>query len=246
MSDNYFFKFVGFEGYPDFQIRFNPRGTSDCDFEFSCQCKFRVPDIPLRDATCEGTLMDDIYKGLPICLCCLYKGRIVQKEQSLWKDPDFKPAKHLFCPKDEQQVQHVKEYVEKRRAMLMEDGEKEMENCNCCLYGNDTMQTMMHLILFRSTVQGTSHSSTPSNLAPATKTARKGPRLPKAVKKVLQKAHKDLEAATKPYTSDEKMAELFKETATSEDKRQKKTLKKKPNQGKAPNNIRKTKKPARL
>ena len=244
MSDNIYLKYDGFEGNPNFQIRLNPMGTKDCDFELSCKCKFRVPDIPLRDATCEGTLIEDIYQGLPIFLASLYKGEVVQKEESLWNDPDFKPAKHLFCPKDQEQVRHVKEFVEQRRAMLMESGGKEMENCNCCLYGNDTLQTMMHLIIFRSTVQGSSHSSTSRDLVSATKTARKGPRLPKSVKKVLQKAHKDLEAATKPYTSDEKMAELFKETVGV--KPQKKLIKKKPNQGKAPNNIRKTKKPARL
>ncbi|CAG5097682.1 Oidioi.mRNA.OKI2018_I69.XSR.g15184.t1.cds [Oikopleura dioica] len=137
-----FVKFNGFEGFPDFQIRMNQMGTGDCDFELSCKCKFRVPDIPLRDATCEGTLMEDIYRGLMTFLACVYKGEIVQREQSLWKDPDFVPAKHLFCPEDEQQVEHVKEFIAKRRAMLMTTGGKEMENCNCCLFGNDTMQTM--------------------------------------------------------------------------------------------------------
>ncbi|CAG5097684.1 Oidioi.mRNA.OKI2018_I69.XSR.g15185.t1.cds [Oikopleura dioica] len=104
----------------------------------------------------------------------------------------------------------------------------------------------MHMVLFTNTVQGASPSSTSSNFAPATKTSRKGPRLPKAVKKVLQKAHKNLEAATNPFTSDEKMAELFKEAEINEDKGPKSASKKKQKQGKTPNNTRKTKKPTRL
>ena len=84
-----------------------------------------------------------------------------------------------------------------------------------------------------------------SDPLPNTIKPKKGGPLPKTVKETLQ------EANTQPALTDEQLVELFKDSATLSDsnpakKTTKKSSKKKPNKGKTPNNIRKTKKPAKM
>jgi hypothetical protein len=81
-----------------------------------------------------------------------------------------------------------------------------------------------------------------SNPLPNTTKPKKGGPLPKTVKETLQEANTQTEQAL----TDEKLAELFAADSTDAQKKKKKTSNKKPNKGKAPNNIRKTKKPVKL
>jgi len=72
---------------------------------------------------------------------------------------------------------------------------------------------------------------------------KKGGKLPKTVKETLQEANEQKEAAL----TDAQLAELFNADSNAAKKQKaKKASKKKPNRGKAPNNIRKTKKPTKL
>ena len=88
-----YLKFDGYKDYPKFQIKLVGRGTDYYDFELSCKCRIQVPNIPLRDEYCEGTLMDDIYSILMETFATLYDGKLVTKEESLWNKPNFRPAK---------------------------------------------------------------------------------------------------------------------------------------------------------
>ncbi|CAG5095019.1 Oidioi.mRNA.OKI2018_I69.XSR.g13992.t1.cds [Oikopleura dioica] len=232
MSTQYL-KLDGYKDYPRFQIKFVKRGSDYYDFELSCKCKIQVPDIRIRDRFCMGTLMDDIYCVFMDTIAAVYKGTLVTKEESLWNDPDFRPARHLFCSKDKKLTDHVGTFIKRRRRMLIKkQGPVEGRNCSCCLFGNDHMQAKMHTHLFMNTVFEPTPQSSPDR-------SNEFKRLPKSVKKVVL-------CAPKLDTPEEKKVE---DTAINKDqqvKREKKFVKKKPNQGKAPNNIRKTKKPPRL
>ncbi|CBY23290.1 unnamed protein product [Oikopleura dioica] len=74
--------------------------------------------------------------------------------------------------------------------------------------------------------------------------AKKGGQLPNLVKETLRKANKQ----TKKALTDTQLVELFNAESSSVAKKKsaKKITKRKPNRGKAPNNVRKTKKPAKL
>ena len=223
---NLVFRFYGMEENPGFQIKCDTGRDKHGSFELPCGCRFLTPDE-------KGQ-----YQGLFLeLLASFYRPSQLRLERSLWRNDNFKKAEHLFCDKDPDQKKRLMNLLLQRRVKVDSSGLLEVDRTT-----KITAISATHLaesVFFCQQLTDIFSKPLPNTTKP-----KKGGPLPKTVKETLQEANKQTEEAL----TDEQLAELFNADSTDAQKKKKakKTSKRKPNKGKAPNNIRKSKKPVKL
>lgn len=152
-----------------------------------------------------------------------FDGHALDKKDSFWGENNLKKTEHYLCPKDSKLVERLGFIVEHEKETLFPIKELapflEFQWLNLM---KNTFSTQVDIF---------------ENL-PKKKPTKK---LPEVVRKHLEEEIKN--ESNKRAMSDDQLVDLFNQPT----KKQKKNKQmKKPNKGKAPNNIRKTKKPAKL
>ena len=249
-----YLKFKNVEGHPDFQMKLNMDAPAERNIEFPCGCGFLIPP-PFDDS------------ALDMCywMYRLYGGRQIKEEESHWSNPNFESrsrSAHVFCEKDEEQIRRINETVENRREKIIAADPFYDESASERKI-NDWYRKKLYLLFLISDEPNDLRSFLcfvfvriffficvlcylcvliVKMLLPTTTESSNGKkfvsRLPNSVKIDLQQAHKYAMAAS---SNDQLAKNDFQARKIN-----KKTHQKKPNRGKTPNNIRKTKKPARL
>ena len=221
--------FAGIEGNPEFQIKCDIGREKGGTLEFPCRCRFLLRD----EKSCTfGSFMD--------LLAATYQlSSVTTPENSHWGNEKLKnfKADHIFCNKDPDQEMRFTEILLQRRAILNEelglvkiDGRTRI----AVIPDSDIIESAFFYLRLKDMF---------SDTLPSLTKPKKGGPLSKTVKETLQEASKDKENAL----TDAQLADLFNnDSCATKKKNAKKASMKRPNRGKAPNNIRKTKKPAKL
>ena len=225
MKNQKVFHFEGIEGNPEFQIKCDLGRDKNGTFELPCRCRFLIPDGKAQYFEAFFHLLADIYRKSEVRL-----------EDSLWREANFEKAKHIFCDKDPDQEMRLSELLLQRRAILNDaSGLVKLDHTTniADIPESHIIESAFFYLQLKDMFSKTLRNP---------RKPKKGGQLPNSVKKTLQEANK----RTEKGLTDDQLAELFKADSHGTKKSVKKTLKRKPNKGKVPNNIRKTKKPAKL
>lgn len=221
------FHFEGIEGNPEFQMKCDLGRIRNGTFELPCRCRYLIPDGRAQYFESFFHLLSDIYPASE-----------VSPENSLWRDANFKKAEHIFCDKDPDQEMRLTELLLHRRAILNDaSGLVKLDNTSniADIPQSHIMESALFFLQLKDMFLQTLRNPTKP---------KKGRQLPSSVKESLRRSNEQTEKGL----TDAQLAELFNADSKTAKKKKsaKKTSKGKPNRGKAPNNIRKTQKPAKL
>lgn len=243
--------FRGVEDNPDFPVKMTKNPFRGMYFELPCQCSF--------DISTEQKY--EIFSGFIDLMTGSY-------EASHFSSKKYrnKKAAHIFCGKDEKQESRLEELLSKRRAIVLLEKIMRAESIDTCgecrlLFDVSFLQQLKALLAQRSTlpvrnfkeeapkkepqIRVKKEASTPHPQVFTRNGLKKGRKgLPIGVKEALR----EQQQGKGEQTSDGQVTESFSDATIDarKKKRNKKAMQKKPNKGKAPNNIRKTKKPVKL
>ncbi|CAG5091518.1 Oidioi.mRNA.OKI2018_I69.PAR.g13094.t1.cds [Oikopleura dioica] len=239
--------------FPDHQI-----------FEFSCGCCFTIDEFInispclYRKEHAPGFLY---FHQIRLAFIKCYNARFLKKNDSLWaNDPVFEKTPHFCCKKDPwliirlvgiikasrmERIGWIFGHIEEDLTCIARSKEKEatkkrIKNGSSILQSLSNMDKIWEACdeaefvwypIFNSTVQ------IPTQEREAKGKERK---LPKELKNALQ-----IQPVAEKPLSEKELVDLFNQSSEKLKKRKAKETKK-PNKGKAPNAIRKTKKPTKL
>ena len=147
-----------------------------------------------------------------------FEGHPLERKDSFWGQNNMLKTEHYMCPKDPRLVERISLVCEQRKFSLIPISMQE-GHLNLMIKNFST-----HVDIFEN--------------APKKKTTKK---IPEVVRKHLEE--ENMKKRKESAMTDDQLLDLFNQPAKKQ--RKSKQLKK-PNKGKAPNNIRKTKKPAKL
>lgn len=152
-----------------------------------------------------------------------FEGHKLERKDSFWGQNNMLKTEHFMCPKDPRLVERISLVCEQKKFLLF--SKKELEENLQVEYRNLMIETFStHVDIFEN--------------APKKKTTKK---ISEVVRKYLEE--ENTKKRKEPAMTDDQLLDLFNQPTKKQ--RKNKQLKK-PNKGKAPNNIRKTKKPAKL
>ena len=239
------------DGVCEFQTKWLYLDSHDAVFtEFSCGCSFKTESvINHRGFPIPSIAFLDTFKA---AMTKFFKSSLLRKTTSLWKNEDFEKTPHQYCPADPA-------YFDKMYFILWTAQREVLEvffrvfadphvNCSSdekCWTVNEkywekcSPKKKIDTIWFLWLPNLERKCKMPVELA----VIRKNRRLPKKAKEALQV---DPNTEEKEPLSDTQLVDLFEKGSFIEKKQKPSKKNKKPNNGKAPNAIRKTKKPARL
>ena len=156
-----------------------------------------------------------------------YEGRLCRKSTSLWGDnwSNQAPTEHFLCRKDPRLAERLSDLT-----FLQEEYFHLMPGVSIVPV-SDFQEASLAMKLMMTFTRNISVPEKNNDF-------KKAKKLPEALRKTLE-----AENSKKEKLTDKELEDLFAQPST---KKSKKSTKKNPNKGKAPNNIRKTKKPVKL